>query len=101
MDASTLHESNEQMIDKVSVVFCLLLGTFCGQEKIPYDLVKNLAIATGIAMNCSPAAIEAVFLFTEQMTEDPDPDKVDEFLSKHQATEEQVVKHLWPDRKVQ
>lgn len=93
MDKDTLHEVDEVMVDKVSVAFCLALGNLCLVAKIPYPVARNLVDLCGIALGLQPLDIHVVFYAVEQLTKDPT------FMDQHKATEEQILKAMWPGKK--
>jgi hypothetical protein len=70
VDANTLHEVEEVMVDKVALAYHLALSIICQGNGVPYKFAVRM------------------------ISEDP------EFLSKTQATEEQIIRAMWPNRKV-
>jgi len=48
----------------------------------------------GQLVGCSPKDVEAVSYTVHLMAQDP------EYLSKHKATDEQIINSMWPDRKM-
>ncbi|MBU4234069.1 MAG: hypothetical protein KKD99_08865 [Proteobacteria bacterium] len=94
MDANTLHQVDEVMVDKVAVAYGLALGLICQAHKIPFKMAILMVHFCGTILGLAERDVAAVDYAIQKMTEDP------EFLSKHHATEEQIIRAMWPDRKV-
>jgi len=94
MDANTLHQVEEVMVDKVALAYCLALNLICQAHKISYNLAMSMVSFCGAALGLAEKDVAAVDYAIRKMAEDP------EFLSKSHATEEQIIRAIWPNRKV-
>jgi hypothetical protein len=93
MDKDTLHKIDGVMVDKVSIAFCLSLATIALTQNLPLPAVRLLVDLCGATLGCQKKDISAVFYATDMVVGDP------EFLAKHQATEEQLLKAMYPGKK--
>ena len=94
MNANTLHEVEEVMVDKVALAYHLALSIICQGNGVPYKLAMATVKFCGTVLGVAEKDVAAVDFAVRMISEDP------EFLSKTQATEEQIIRAMWPNRKV-
>ncbi len=64
------------------------------EAQVSYDLAMSMVSFCSAALGLAEKDVAAVDYAIRKMAEDP------EFLSKSHATEEQIIRAIWPDRKV-
>jgi hypothetical protein len=94
MDEQTLHEINSVMVDKIAIVYCMAMGLICSAHGVSYPEAMAVVGMVAANLDCVPRDVEAVSYAADQVSQDPT------FLSKHKATEEQIVEAMWPNRRV-
>jgi hypothetical protein len=94
MDDKSLYQVDDVMVDRTALAYCIALGLFCRTHGVPYQEAIGLVKMIGQLVGCSPKDVEAVSYTVHLMAQDP------EYLSKHKATDEQIINTMWPDRKM-
>jgi len=82
------------MVDKVAVAYYLALSIICQANGTPREVAMAVVNFCGTVLGLPEKDVAAVDYAVRKMAEDP------EFLSRSQATEEQIIRAMWPNRKV-
>ena len=93
MDANTLHEVEEVMVDKVALAYHLALSIICQGNGVPYKLAMATVKLCGTVLGVAEKDVAAVDFAVRMIWKTPN------FYPKLRP-EEQIIRAMWPNRKV-